>query len=193
MLEILNHLFGAVCGQNPEHTWAPGGILLPCCQRCTGLYVGAAVAVFLLAWLKPRLTGRFLEIHGAFLLFMVPCGLYWLPQGPVSRTVSGVLFAFGVVAFLWLPLAAGTTSPTQFLPEPRVARRAWVYGAILAATILLVPLLARFGGAWAAFGLSLLALGGLAALAGLVAANVLLAARGLLRFVRRLVLTRTRA
>lgn len=104
MLGILNHLFAAVCGQNPDHTWAPGGVLLPCCQRCLGLYVGGAIAAWLHFGLRPVLSGRFLKIHGAFLLLMAPFGFHWLPQGPVLRTVSGVLFGFGLVAFLLLPM-----------------------------------------------------------------------------------------
>ena len=44
MLEFLGQCFAFLCGQNPEHTWAPGGLLLPCCQRCLGLYVGAGIA-----------------------------------------------------------------------------------------------------------------------------------------------------
>jgi len=105
MPETFTHWFTAVCGQDPGHTWAPGGILLPCCQRCTGLYVGAGVAVLLHLWLRPRLSGRFLEIHGAFLLAMVPFGFHWVAQGPILRTLSGVLFGFAVVTFLWLPLS----------------------------------------------------------------------------------------
>jgi uncharacterized membrane protein len=105
MHEIFAHWFAAVCGQDPGHTWAPGGILLPCCQRCTGLYPGAGVAALLHLWLRPRLSGRFLEIHGAFLLVMIPLGFHWITQGPVLRTISGVLFGFGVVTFLWLPLS----------------------------------------------------------------------------------------
>jgi uncharacterized membrane protein len=104
MLEILNHLFAAVCGQNPDHTWAPGGILLPCCQRCLGLYAGAAVAIAMHWWLRPRLTTRFLEVHGAFLLLMAPFGFHWVPQGPALRTITGMLFGFGVVTYLWLPV-----------------------------------------------------------------------------------------
>jgi uncharacterized membrane protein len=105
MLEILNHLFAAVCGQNPSHTWAPGGLLLPCCQRCLGLYAGAAVAIATHWWLRPRLTARFLEVQGAFLLLMAPFGFHWVPQGPVLRTITGMLFGFGVVTYLWLSVS----------------------------------------------------------------------------------------
>ncbi len=105
MIEILGHWFAAVCGQNPGHTWAPGGILLPCCQRCAGLYVGAGLAALLHLGLRPRLSGWFLQIHGAFLLTMVPFGFHWVAQGPVLRSLTGVLFGFGIVTFLWLPLS----------------------------------------------------------------------------------------
>jgi len=106
MLEFLGHCFGFLCGQDPEHTWAPGGLLLPCCQRCLGLYVGAGVAAWLHWRLRPELSSRFLETHGIFLLLMAPCGLHWLPQNPLLRTISGVLFGFGMASFLWVPLRA---------------------------------------------------------------------------------------
>jgi uncharacterized membrane protein len=105
MLHFLSHLFSAVCGQNPGHTWAPGGLLLPCCERCTGLYVGAGLAAILHLCLRPKHRGRFLEMHGAFLLLMVPFGCHWVPQGPALRTAVGVLFGAGLVTFLSLPLA----------------------------------------------------------------------------------------
>ncbi len=70
----------------------------------------------------PRLTGRFLEMHGAFLLLMVPFGFHWVAQGPVLRTLTGVLFGFGVVTFLWLPLSQGlreqTTNPKAETRSP---------------------------------------------------------------------------
>jgi hypothetical protein len=105
MIEILGHWFAAVCGQNPGHTWAPGGILLPCCERCVGLYIGAGVAALLHFALRPKLTGRFLQIHGAFLLVMVPFGFHWVAHGAALRSASGMLFGFGIFTFLWLPLS----------------------------------------------------------------------------------------
>jgi uncharacterized membrane protein len=167
MLEFLGQCFAFLCGQNPEHTWAPGGLLLPCCQRCLGLYVGAGIAAWLHWRLRPELSSRFLETHGIFLLLMAPCGLHWLPQNPVLRTISGVLFGFGVVSFLWVPLRAwapGAIAPVRF-----------GYGIALAATLMLTPLLAAIGGTLAAYGLAGLALFGAAALALLVLANASLA------------------
>ncbi len=131
MLEILAHWFAAVCGQDLGHTWAPGGILLPCCQRCTGLYVAAGVAALLHLWLRPRPTGRFLEMHGAFLLVMVPFGLHWVAQGPVLRTLTGVLFGFGVVTFLSLPLSrAGERRCKSEIRSPNSESR-WSTSSVL--------------------------------------------------------------
>jgi hypothetical protein len=178
MIEALSHLLGAVCGQNPVHTWGPGGILLPCCQRCTGLYVGAAVATLLHLWLQPRLTGRFLEIHGAFLLLMGPFGLHWVPQGPILRAGSGVLFGFAVVTFLWLPLS----SRFAFRAGPSAARK---YFLVLAAALALLPLVAAVGGTFVAYLLSGATACGAAALLALVMADVGCGVIGALRWTRR--------
>lgn len=179
MLDLLSHLFAAVCGQNPGHTWAPGGLLLPCCQRCTGLYVGAGVAALLHLWLRPKLRGRFLQIHGAFLLAMAPFGLHWIPQGPALRTASDVLFGFAVVTFLWLPL---TSRLALHVSRPGVRS----YFLILSLTLILLPLLASEGGTFGGYALSsLIAWGGLALLT-LVASNLILGLRGVLCWLRQL-------
>ena len=99
---MIEQIFSFVCGQNPAHTWAPGGEWLPCCQRCTGFFAGAAVALLLQLALRMRPAPRFLQMHGLFLLVMVPLGCHWVPHGAVVRTLSGVLYGFGVVSFLWL-------------------------------------------------------------------------------------------
>jgi uncharacterized membrane protein len=99
-MDFLTHLFSWLCGQNPSHVWSPGGVALPCCQRCTGLYAGAIAAVGLHLWTRPQVNRGFLMLHGLFLLQLVPCGLYWIAQGPILRSISGVLAGFGIVAFL---------------------------------------------------------------------------------------------
>jgi uncharacterized membrane protein len=177
MSESLRHLFAAVCGQNPDHTWAPGGLLLPCCQRCTGLYVGALVALTLHLWLRPRMSGRFLQVHGLCLLQMLPFGFHWLPQGPALRTVTGLFFGYGVVTFLWLVPAAWW--------QTTVAQQPWRYWVGLATSLLLVPAIAAWGGKAGAFFLTWLALVGFAALAGLAAANIGLGLVSLARLCRR--------
>jgi uncharacterized membrane protein len=184
MLELFAHWFAAVCGQDPGHTWGPGGILLPCCQRCTGLYVGAGLAALLHFWVRPRMSGRFLEIHGAFLVVMIPFGFHWMGQGSVLRTVTGVLFGFAVVTFLWLPLGQRAGEP---LSRPlRAQYSAWCYFAILGAALILLPATAILGGAFAAYGLSGAAFWGALLLVALIAGNVSLGLLGALRLLRRL-------
>src|SRR5574341_551103 len=138
-MEELSRLFSFVCGQAPEHIWAPEGLWLPMCQRCTGLYVGAAMAVLLHLWQRPRLTRAFLGIHGAFLLLMIPFGYHWLPQGPTSRAVTGVLFGFGVVTFLLLPLADARERSRKHRKHNHAASESGRYFAGLLIALAAVP------------------------------------------------------
>jgi uncharacterized membrane protein len=146
MDELLAPLFALICGQNPAHTWAPGGSALPFCQRCTGLYAGAALAAALLLVLRPRATSRFLWVHGAFLLAMAPQGFHLVYQNEVLRVVSGTLFAFGATAFLMPEL------------EGRGSTRAYALGVCAAPCALLA--LGEYGGGAGAVVLRVLALAG---------------------------------
>jgi uncharacterized membrane protein len=173
MLTLAQEVFSMVCGQNQDHTWMAGDILLPCCQRCTGLYAGALLGIALHLWLKPALTGSFLKWHGFALLFMVPFGFHWLPQGAWLRTVTGVLFGAGVVTFLWLPLAA-------IRNEHPIGRAAPAYWLLLVAGVLLLPWCGATGWRPCGFFLTALVCAGALALAVLVAVNALLVFRELL-------------
>ncbi len=155
---LLGPLFALVCGRDPLHLWAPDGTGLPFCQRCTGLYAGAAAACVLLAVLRPRVSARFLWVHGAFLLAMAPQGFHLVYQDELLRVVSGMLFAFGLVAFLM---------PEATREGPRGAT--WWYAAGMGATALALPLLGVWGGAAGALLLRVLALAGFVVYAGLVA------------------------
>jgi uncharacterized membrane protein len=188
MLPVLHHLFAAVCGQDPGHTWAPGGLLLPLCQRCTGLYVGAGIAALLHLWLRPKLSGRFLEVHGAFLLFMAPFGFHWLPQGPCLRAVTGVVFGFGILTFLWLPISASVMASTHWAATRPVdpMRASLSYAFMVVLTLVAVPSLGACGGTISAYLLSLLAGWGTVALAGIVLADAGLGLAGVLRGACRL-------
>ena len=200
MLDFLRHVFGWVCGQNPAHTWSPGGELLPVCQRCTGVYSGAFVAALLhLAW-RPAPTPRWLWLNGAFLLFMLPSGFYWFPQNPELRCASGILFGFGLVAFLWLTLPdkftiydLRFTSPSD-LHGNRVNRKSQIvndqpphvssykfFAASLLAALVLTPLLAENGNAAAAAILIFACIGGALTLAGLLLVNLFFLLRWLAR------------
>jgi hypothetical protein len=97
---VFDQIFSLLCGQNS--CWRPGGEALPFCQRCTGLYVGAAAAACLVFLFRPRPTSRMLWIHGLLLLLMVPFGYHLVPHGASVRTVTGQLFALGLVYYLSL-------------------------------------------------------------------------------------------
>jgi uncharacterized membrane protein len=178
--ELLNHAFAFVCGQNPEHTWVLGGCPLPCCQRCTGLYIGALAATLLHAWLKPRLTDRFLAAHGLALMQMIPFGLHWLPQGAELRTATGLVFGFGIVTFLRLVPAA-----QECVTRNSRRRPTWTYGFGFAGSLALLLSATVLGGSAAAVVLSVLAFGGAVALAMAALANVLAGLRALRRRFRR--------
>ena len=180
MMDLFYHLFAHLCGQNPAHTWSPGGVSLPCCQRCAGLYVGACVAALLHLTARPAATYGWRWLHGGFLLLMLPFGFHWLPQGPILRTVTGVLFGFGLTALLRITLPA----PSE---RGNTARANRIYAAGLGATLVLVPWLGAYGSASTASALSLLAVGGALALAAQVLANAVLA----IRWLTRLALNRT--
>jgi uncharacterized membrane protein len=172
--------FSLVCGQNPAHTWAPGGELLPVCQRCTGLYVGAAMALLLLLWFRPLANARYCWFHGLLLLLMAPFGFHLVPQDEVLRTMSGQWFGFGVVGLLWL-LPGG-----KFFRKPaRRPRSGKIHLIIGATSLVLLPVFARWGGTLAAKSLPWLALAGLAVVAGLLAANMIIFFADLFAWLRR--------
>jgi uncharacterized membrane protein len=166
MNSLLFTIFSAVCGQNPAHAWAPGGHTLPCCERCAGLYAGALAAMVLRLWFRPPADGRSLKIHAFFLLQLGLFVLPWAPQWPALRTISGALFGFGVVAFLWPAVA-------DWLPEAKGSPHAGVaYGLGLASCLVLTPAIAAWGGAAGAFLLTWLLLCGLVGLFALAGANL---------------------
>src|SRR5512133_566570 len=186
-MDTLANIFSALCGQEPGHTWAPGGLLLPCCQRCAGLYAGALAAGVLHLFFRPRLSGRFLEVHGLFLLLMVPFGYHWLPQGPALRAITGVLFGFGIVTMLRLPLESpGWVGRGEGIARSPMRWAAGWYFAGVAASLMLVPWLGSSGSELAAWLLTGATAGGLSTFFLLLAADAAVAARAAGRALRRL-------
>ena len=167
MTGLHEQFFSFVCGQSPGRSWLPGGELLPFCQRCTGLYTGAAVGAILQVLCRPRSSPRFLWIHGFFLLQMVPLGFHLVPQGPSLRTLSGFLFALGVVAFL----RANNGSRSHSAVE-RDSRRIRLYTLGVVLGLLIVPVSARWGGTIAHSMLTWFSTIGAAVLLFLVLANL---------------------
>jgi len=166
MQHLLFTIFSSVCGENPRHIWSPGGVLLPCCERCTGLYVGALIAVVLHLWLRPRISKHFLQVHALCLLQLGLFAFPWLPDSPALRSISGALFGFGVVSFLWPAVS------DRFPPMRAGHFATGAYATGLAASLGLIPAIAERGGATGAFILIWLVSAGALALAALVGANL---------------------
>jgi uncharacterized membrane protein len=187
MREMLANLFLPICGQYAPHVWAPDGLALPCCQRCTGLYMGAVIALLLQVILRPRPTAAWRWLHAALLLQIVPLGLHWLPQGPVLRSWSGLWLGFAAVFFLWAApgrwFAAGVfrfKALVQNSSHDRVGGRG-LYLGVLAVSMLLVPLAGVHGGTVGGVTLAASAVAGVITLALLALANLALAAVWLAR------------
>jgi uncharacterized membrane protein len=100
-MEPLRAAFAHVCGQVAAHTWAPGGEALPVCQRCLGLYGGALAALLLIFLVRPNPDYLLRWLFSLCLLQMIPFGLHWVEQGPLTRTLTGYLFGAGLSGLLW--------------------------------------------------------------------------------------------
>jgi uncharacterized membrane protein len=105
VMNALSTIFSFLCHQNPARSFSIDGMLLPLCQRCTGLYVGMGISfIWLLAHrfynkgLPPR---SIIYINIASLLIMGVFGYHLLDPGPRWRLWSGLIFG-NAVAFLIL-------------------------------------------------------------------------------------------
>lgn len=164
-MEFLHQLFSFVCGQ--QHTWSLGGEVLPFCQRCTGLYVGAALALLPLLLFRPRPTARVLWLHGLLLLLMVPFGYHLVPQNAVLRTLTGQLFAFGLAYYLTL-----TPALHQENWRPLAGEHTGAYAAAGLVTLALLQLAVHFGGVGTAHWLAWTGFAGLLIYSALAALNL---------------------
>jgi uncharacterized membrane protein len=107
----------AVCQQDPAHTLNLGGRLLPLCSRCTGMYLGALVAMAaLLGQGKARLApskGKMIVLAVLVLTFAIdginstlaefaPTYMLYVP-GNTLRLITGMSMGM-VIANVLLPL-----------------------------------------------------------------------------------------
>ncbi len=99
-MNLLQELFSYVCGQ--QHCWVLGGVRLPVCERCTGLYIGAFCGLILVFLFRPRPRAALYWIHGVWMLLMLPFGFHLVQHGGLTRTLTGALFGFGLVYYLVL-------------------------------------------------------------------------------------------
>ncbi|MBE3096455.1 MAG: DUF2085 domain-containing protein [Planctomycetes bacterium] len=136
---MLTEFFSHVCGQG--RAFVLDGEALPLCQRCLGLYAGAALTgLWILAtglWRRalPERSAAYANI--VMLLAAMAGGVHWLDAGPTWRLVCGLWT--GHVAMLWLTGGAGHLlrlagrEPFEDPPWPRGLRvQALAAGPVLA-------------------------------------------------------------
>ena len=137
--DMLNELFAYVCGQG--RPFVLDGEALPVCQRCLGLYAGAALTgLWILAsglWRRGLPERSAAYAHIVMLLAAMAGGVHWLDAGPTWRLVCGLWT--GHVAMLWLVggaahfLRLAGREPFQDPPWPRGLRiQALAAGPVLA-------------------------------------------------------------
>lgn len=164
-MDTLRILFSHICGQ--QHLWTLGGITLPFCQRCTGLYVGAFLAFAIITIQRPPASALLYWTHGSFMLLMFPFGFHLIPHGPLVRTLTGTLFAFGLVYFLLLnPVTAWLHRDRNWSP---VLLRHFLSIGLAAGAILIAV---SYGAATLGRMLTALGLAGFVCLALLTVANL---------------------
>jgi len=106
-MDALTYIFSHVCGQG--RPFVLDGEALPVCQRCLGLYAGAALTgLWILAsglWRRALPERSAAYAHIVMLLAAMAGGVHWLDAGPTWRLVCGLWT--GHVAMLWLVGGAG--------------------------------------------------------------------------------------
>lgn len=156
--DLAQTVFGYLCHQETGRCWAPGGAALALCQRCTGVYAGAALGVFLASFMRYTPDRKTLILHIIFILQMIPFGLHWIPHGATMRMLTGQLFIYGILYFI----IANIVVRKGWAREERTPRRYYLW---LAATQILLQVLVRLPFAFAASLIELMALAGLFILA----------------------------
>jgi len=167
-------LFSNFCHQNPERSFSFAGQVLPFCQRCTGLYVGAvAAALFLTSFGRRQRRPAPWPITLANILFLFAMGVFGfglIETSPAGRFIVGALFGSALVMLSW-PLVFARLAANQL--------QLWSGGdcvryVVFLAAMLTVPVgLLRLDVAWLANVFAVVGLVGLVLI--LVLPNLLLA------------------
>ncbi len=162
----MHQVFSLVCGQ--VNVWTVGGRTLPFCERCTGLYVGGLYALLLVIVFRPAPGVKLLAVHFLLLLQMIPFGFHLIPHGAIVRTITGEVFALGLVYCLSASLLSAFPSARK---EGNLS--AYALAALMGMPLLLLAI--RFGGSTTATILAFLGLAGLAVYIILAIANLMMA------------------
>jgi uncharacterized membrane protein len=107
-----------VCHQDPERSFTFGGIPIPVCARCTGLYAGAvlgALAALHAVGRRRRPAMGFASVRLALIACALPTALLWLAEWLIGVRVGNLARWTGA-----LPLGAAVS---------------WVIGLAIAGTL----------------------------------------------------------
>jgi len=145
-MDCLTDIFSHLCGQ--DRCFVVDGAALPVCQRCLGLYAGAAVTGAWLAmsgtWRRGLPSRSIVLVNVAMLLTAMAGGMHAIDLGPMWRLICGLWT--GHVTILWLVLGAAHLfhlSRAVVRPQPPWTRRDRLQAVALAAG--LTMLAAAFG------------------------------------------------
>ncbi|NIA06693.1 MAG: DUF2085 domain-containing protein [Actinobacteria bacterium] len=186
--ELASQVFSFLCHQDPSRTFQPGGEPLAVCARCVGVYVGflLALPIMIVAVRLPRKLSMYL--HGALVLQVIPFGFHLIPHGRTLRTISGQLFALGVVYFLSTAIrhSKHRSDKLDKPDNPQKYAGRWLMRYLLATAqaIVLFQLLLRLDWGWIASVINVLALAGLAVLCTQVVTFLLVLSKYLLEYRR---------
>jgi uncharacterized membrane protein len=98
---IATVVFSFLCHQLPERSWGDGDLHAALCHRCTGLYAGAALIIFLLPLMRKKPGKALISLHILFLIQTAVFGYHLIPHPASVRTLSGQLFITGAIFFIW--------------------------------------------------------------------------------------------
>lgn len=90
--------FGFQCHRDPSRALTVGGLALPVCARCFGIYAGLGAGALVL---RPRLEPRFVRVWivGGVLVMLLDVITELLemrPASPVVRVLTGALLAWPI-------------------------------------------------------------------------------------------------
>ena len=102
--EVLRWLAHPICHQLAERSFHLLGEPLAVCQRCTGMYAGFTLGLFL--WPLLQYPAARLAANPRWVLaFLLPLCIDWaLPNTPVSRLATGLIAGFPVALLVLLAL-----------------------------------------------------------------------------------------
>ncbi len=94
-----------ICHQRPDRSFRRGGVQMPVCARCSGLYLGAVVGALLAGVRRRGIAQRAsAAVRLMVLVAAVPTGMTWL-----GEAVGWLSVADGVRAAAAVPLGAAVT------------------------------------------------------------------------------------